>query len=58
MHARVNFYEEACSELPMEGEVELKEWECVEVKHHKDVGGTVDEWEKWVASPHLSSDWS
>jgi len=30
----------------MEGEVGLNGWECVEVKHHKDVGGTVDEWEK------------
>lgn len=57
--ACVDFYEGACSELPMEGEVELKEWECVEVKHHKDVGRTVEEWQKKrLASPHLSSDWS
>jgi len=25
---------------------ELKEYECVEVKHHKDVGSTVKEWQK------------
>jgi len=24
----------------------LKDWECVEVKHHKDVGKTIKEWEK------------
>jgi len=24
----------------------LKEWECVEVKHHKDVGKTIEEWQK------------
>jgi hypothetical protein len=24
----------------------LKEWECVKVGHHKDVGKTVEEWQK------------
>ena len=24
----------------------MKEWECVEVKHHKDVGRKVEEWQK------------
>jgi len=24
----------------------LKEYECVEVKHHKDVGKTIEEWQK------------
>jgi len=24
----------------------LKEYECVEVKHHKDVGKTTEEWQK------------
>jgi hypothetical protein len=25
-------------------------WECVEVSHHKNVGGTIEEWEKsgWI----------
>ena len=23
----------------------MKEWECVEVKHHKDVGKTIEEWQ-------------
>jgi nitrogen fixation protein len=26
--------------------VKLKEYECVEVKRHKDVGGTITEWQK------------
>jgi len=26
--------------------VKLKEYECVEVKHHKDVGKTIMEWQK------------
>jgi hypothetical protein len=26
--------------------VKLKEYECVEVKHHNDVGGTIKEWQK------------
>ena len=26
--------------------VNLKEYECVEVKHHKDVGRTIKEWQK------------
>ena len=25
---------------------EKMKWECVEVSHHKNVGGTVEEWEK------------
>jgi len=24
----------------------LKEWECVEVKNHKNVGKTIEEWQK------------
>ena len=28
-----------------EGDVELKEYECVEVKHHKDVGRTIEEYQ-------------
>jgi len=24
----------------------LKEYECVEVRHHKDVGKTIEEWQK------------
>jgi hypothetical protein len=24
----------------------LKEWECVEVEHHKDIGGTIERWQK------------
>jgi hypothetical protein len=26
--------------------IELKEYECVEVKHHNDVGRTIEEWQK------------
>jgi len=26
--------------------MKLKDWECVEVNHHKDVGRTIKEWEK------------
>ena len=26
--------------------IRLKEWECVQVGHHKDVGKTVEEWQK------------
>jgi len=26
--------------------VKLKEYECVQVGHHKDVGKTIDEWQK------------
>jgi len=29
-----------------EGDVELKEWKCVQVKDHNDVGRTIDEWQK------------
>ena len=29
-----------------EGDVELKEYECVQVGHHKDVGKTIEEWQK------------
>jgi hypothetical protein len=25
---------------------EKLKWECVEVNHHKNVGGTIEEWEK------------
>ena len=24
----------------------LKEWKCVEVGHHKDIGKTIEEWQK------------
>ncbi len=24
----------------------LKEWECIQVNHHKDIGKTVEEWQK------------
>jgi len=30
----------------VEGEVKLKEWECVLVDAYKDVGKTIKEWEK------------
>ena len=30
----------------MLGDMKLKDWECVEVKHNKDVGKTIKEWEK------------
>jgi len=26
--------------------VELKEYECVQVGHHKDIGKTIEEWQK------------
>ena len=26
--------------------MKLKDWECVEVKNHKDVGKTIKEWEE------------
>jgi len=26
--------------------VELKEWECVQVNHHKDIGKVIEEWER------------
>jgi hypothetical protein len=26
--------------------VKLREWECVEVEHHKDVGRTIHKWQK------------
>ena len=28
------------------GENELKEWECVEVGHHNDVGRVIEEWHR------------
>jgi tRNA(Leu) C34 or U34 (ribose-2'-O)-methylase TrmL len=28
------------------GEAGLKEWRCVQVKHHEGVGKTIEEWEK------------
>jgi hypothetical protein len=24
----------------------LKEWECVQVSHHKDIGKTIEEWQR------------
>jgi len=29
---------------------EKTKWECVEVSHHKNVGGTIEEWQKsgWI----------
>jgi tRNA(Leu) C34 or U34 (ribose-2'-O)-methylase TrmL len=35
-----------------EGEVKLKEWECVHVSNHKDVGKTIEEWQKKGWSLH------
>jgi len=32
--------------LKRKKEEEKTKWECVEVNHHKNVGGTVEEWEK------------
>ena len=29
----------------MEGDVELKEWECVKVEKHKDIGKTIEEFQ-------------
>jgi hypothetical protein len=29
-----------------EGDVELKEYECIQVGHHKNVGKKIEEWEK------------
>jgi len=29
-----------------EGDVELKEYDCVEVKHHKDVGRAIEEYQR------------
>ena len=29
-----------------QGEDKLKEWKCVEVKHHKDIGKTIEERQK------------
>ena len=26
--------------------VKLKEWECVQVNHHKDIGKVIEEWER------------
>ncbi len=26
--------------------IELKEWECVQIGHHKDTGRTIEEWQK------------
>jgi len=28
------------------GDVELKEWECVQLVHHKDVGKTIEEYQR------------
>jgi hypothetical protein len=39
------FYELACSKV-LGVEVELKEYMCVEVKHHKNVGEKIEEWQK------------
>jgi len=24
----------------------LKEWQCVQISHHKDIGKTIEEWQK------------
>jgi nitrogen fixation protein len=55
----VNFYPQTHIEVAVETKelirimetgkgviVKLKEYECVEVKHHKDVGRTIKEWQK------------
>jgi len=34
------------NELETYGEVELKEWKCVQVGHHKNVGETIEKWRK------------
>jgi len=39
------FYELAYSKV-LGVEVELKEYMCVEVKHHKNVGEKIEEWQK------------
>jgi hypothetical protein len=28
------------------GDSKLKEWECVQVSHHRDVGKVIEEWQK------------
>jgi hypothetical protein len=28
------------------GDSYLKEWECVQVSHHKNIGKTIEEWQK------------
>jgi len=34
----------------------LKEWECVEVNHHKDVGKTIEEWQNgWHLHPYQTA---
>ena len=35
-----------CTQITKGVIVKLKEFECVEVKHHNDVGRTIKEWQK------------
>ena len=37
--------------------VKLKEYECVQVGHHKDIGKTIDEWQKkgWCLCTYQAS---
>ena len=41
------------------GEVDLKEWECVEVKDHKNVGKTIEDWQKneWRLHTYQAISW-
>ena len=41
----------------IKGEVELKEWVCERVKHHKDLGQTIEEWKKngWCLHTYQAS---
>lgn len=33
-------------QIDWRGDSELKEWQCVEVEHHKDVGKTIEDYER------------
>ena len=41
-------FEQLYLAMPFEKEVmvKLKEWECVEVEHHRDIGRTIEKWQK------------
>jgi len=43
-----------------EGEVKLKEYACVQVGHHKDVGKTIEEWQKngWRLNTYQATGYS
>jgi hypothetical protein len=40
------FFTNKYCQYTAKGDVELKEWECVQVDHHRNVGKTIDEWQK------------